>query len=59
MVQKLHYELLEHLALLQAFAVLGKRRRAPHGVVGSKTNEPAIEKIVVDCSISWRSERMP
>src|SRR5262249_49663511 len=47
MVQKLGHELGEHLAVLQPVAVLGEHGRVPHRVVGRKSHEPAVQKIVV------------
>src|SRR5262249_17586511 len=47
MVQKLGHELGEHLAVLQPVAVLREHGRVPHWVVGRKSHEPAVQKIVV------------
>src|SRR6266481_942803 len=46
-MQELGHELLEHLALLQALAVLRKRRWIPHPIIRGQPNKPAIEKVVV------------
>src|SRR5215472_7016676 len=47
MVQKLGHELGEYLAALQPVAVLREHARVPHQVVGRKSHEPAVQKIVV------------
>src|SRR3989449_4707884 len=47
MVQKLGHELGEYLATLQPVAVLREHGRVPHRVVGRKSHEPAVQKIVV------------
>ncbi len=47
MVQKLGHELGKHLAVLQPVAVLGEYGRVPHRIVGRKSHEPAVQKIVV------------
>src|SRR6516164_917256 len=47
MVQKLGHELGEYLAALQPVAVLREHGRVPHQVVGRKSHEPAVQKIVV------------
>src|SRR6266478_2977971 len=47
MVQKLHHELLEHLALLQALAILGEGRRIPHRIIRRQSDKPAIKQVVV------------
>src|ERR671934_252922 len=47
MVQKLGHELGEYLAALQPVAVLREHGRVPHQVVGRKSHEPTVQKIVV------------
>ena len=47
MTQQFLHETIEHIALLQSFAILRKRRRVPHRVVRRKSDEPAVQKIVV------------
>src|SRR6266446_2309089 len=47
MVQKLGHELGEYLAALQPVVVLREHGRVPHQVVGRKSHEPAVQKIVV------------
>ena len=57
-VQKLGHELLEHIAFLKAFPVLGENTRIPDRIVRRKTDKPTKQQIVSSCSISWRSERI-
>ena len=47
MAQKLAHELCQHLAILQPIAVLREHGRVPDRVVGRKTHEPAVQKIVI------------
>jgi len=47
MVQKPGHELREHIAVLQPFPVLGEGGRVPDWIVRRQSNEPAIQKIVV------------
>ena len=59
MVEKFAHELGKRRADLQPIAVLHEGRRVPHRVVGRKSHEPAVQEIVANCSMSWRSDRMP
>jgi hypothetical protein len=47
MAQKLGHEVGEYLAALQPVTVLREHGRVPHQVVGRKSHEPAVQKIVV------------
>src|SRR5262245_57438872 len=47
MIQKLGHELGEYLAALQPVAVLREHGWVPYQVVGRKSHEPAVQKIVV------------
>jgi len=46
--EKLGHELLEHIAFLKAFPVLGENCRIPDRVVRRQTDEPTKQQIVVD-----------
>jgi len=46
-VQQPGHELLEDVAVLQPFAVLGERRGVPHRIIRRQADEPAIQQIVV------------
>jgi hypothetical protein len=46
-MQQFLHEAIEHIALLQALAILRKCRRVPHRVVRRKPDEPAVQKIIV------------
>src|SRR5580698_1558711 len=48
MVQQFDHELLEHIALLEPFPVLGEHRRNPDLIVRRQPNEPAKKKIVIE-----------
>src|SRR5271168_1562084 len=58
MVQKLGHELCKHVSVLQPVPVLRKRGRVPDRVVGRKSHEPAVQKIVVQLfhQLSFRSD---
>ena len=47
-VEKLGQELVCHLGVQQPVAVLRKHGRHPHRIIHAKTDEPAIEQIVVE-----------
>jgi hypothetical protein len=47
MVEKLAHELGKHLAVLQPVAVLREHGRVPDRVVGRKSHEPTVQKIVI------------
>ncbi len=46
MVEQPRHELLEHLAGLQPFTVLGEGRRVPYRVVRRQSDKPAIQQVV-------------
>jgi hypothetical protein len=46
--QQLGHELVEHLALLKALAVLGEGGGVPHPIVGRQSDEPAEQQIIVE-----------
>ncbi len=46
--QEFGHEPLENITLLEPFPVLREARRAPHGIVGSKAHEPAVQKVVIE-----------
>ena len=48
MVEKLGHELLEHIAFLKAFPVLGEHGRVPDRIVRREADEPAKQQIVVE-----------
>ena len=48
MVEKLGHELLEHIAFLKAFPVLGEHSRVPDRIVRREADEPAKQQIVVE-----------
>jgi hypothetical protein len=47
MVQKLGHELGEDVAVVQPVPVLGEAGRVPDRIVGRKSHEPAVQKIVI------------
>jgi hypothetical protein len=51
-------ELLRHRAIHQPLAIAGEGGRVPHGIVDGKAREPAEEQVMVDLSMSCRSERI-
>ena len=48
MFEKLGHKLLEHIAFLKAFAVLGEHGRVPDRIVRREADEPAKQQIVVE-----------
>ena len=47
-VQKLGHELLEYIAFLKAFPVLGENSRIPDRIIRRQTDKPTKQQIVVE-----------